>query len=94
MSSDDKRRWGAVHGLCTTQQFQPVKEMDATPFCGIDNGPHPGDEQATGIALGPERALAPQDGRAQRPLGVIIGRRNALHIDECPQCVPVFPQVL
>ena len=60
MSSEEKRRRGTVHDVGMAGLLQPVDEVNTTPFCGIDDGPHPCDEQAASIALGPERALAPQ----------------------------------
>ena len=94
MSSEEKRRRGTVHDVGMAGLLQPVDEVNTTPFCGIDDGPHPCDEQAASIALGPERALAPQDSRAQCPLCIVVRGFHAFLVDEGPQDIPLVPKVL
>lgn len=52
----------------------------------------PGDEEVAGVALGAEAARAPEDGRAECPLGGVGGGRDAAAVGEGPACRPGIEQ--
>ena len=58
-----------------------------------DDGQDACDKQVTALALGTEAALAPQDSRAQGAFGRIVGRFDARHGQEGPECGPQVQQV-
>ena len=60
---------------------------------GMSHRHQPFGEQVAALALGAERALAPEHEGAQLPLGVVVGRLDVLAVDEGPQRGAVLEDV-